>query len=197
MKELDITVLVNKDNPLDSNYVPLKMYVVDKNENNFHKYKDASLKPMLRQDIKKYIDKLLSDAHSLGLPLIVDSGYRSYNYQQVVLNALIKEKGDEAYKLVALPGTSEHQTGLAVDFAYYENGIYNDDVKEDDEEAIWLKNNCWKYGFILRYPKGKEHITGYKFEPWHFRFIGPKLAKKIYEENITLEEYYQNFNIIL
>ena len=109
----------------------------------------------------------------------------------------IKEKGDEAYKLVALPGTSEHQTGLAVDFAYYENGIYNDDVKEDDEEAIWLKNNCWKYGFILRYPKGKEHITGYKFEPWHFRFVGPKLAKKIYEENITLEEYYQNFNIIL
>lgn len=103
MKELDITVLVNKDNPLDSNYVPLKMYVVDKNENNFHKYKDASLKPMLRQDIKKYIDKLLSDAHLLGLPLIVDSGYRSYNYQQVVLNALIKEKGGEAYKLVALP----------------------------------------------------------------------------------------------
>lgn len=197
MKELDITVLVNKDNPLDSKYVPLKMYVVDENENNFHKYKDASLKPMLRQDIKKYIDKLLRDAHLLGLPLIVDSGYRSYNYQQVVLNALIKEKGDEAYKLVALPGTSEHQTGLAVDFAYYENGIYNDDVKEDDKEAIWLKNNCWKYGFILRYPKGKEHITGYKFEPWHFRFVGPKLAKKIYEENITLEEYYQNFNIIL
>lgn len=137
------------------------------------------------------------NAHLLGLPLIVDSGYRSYNYQQVVLNALIKEKGGEAYKLVALPGTSEHQTGLAVDFAYYENGIYNDDVKEDDEEAIWLKNNCWKYGFILRYPKGKEHITGYKFEPWHFRFVGPKLAKKIYEENITLEEYYQKFNIIL
>lgn len=197
MKELDITVLVNKDNPLDSKYVPLNMYVVDENKNNFHNYLDASLKPMLRHDIKKYIDKLLRDAHLLGLPLIVDSGYRSYNYQQVVLNALIKEKGDEAYKLVALPGTSEHQTGLAVDFAYYENGIYNDDVKEDDKEAIWLKNNCWKYGFILRYPKGKEHITGYKFEPWHFRFVGPKLAKKIYEENITLEEYYQNFNIIL
>lgn len=197
MKDLDITVLVNKDNLLDRNYVPFEMYVVDENENNFHQYKDASLKPMFRKDIKRYIDKLLKDAHALGLPLIVDSGYRSYDYQQVVLNALIKEKGNDAYKLVALPGTSEHQTGLAVDFAYYENGIYNDDVKEDDEEAIWLKNNCWKYGFILRYPKGKEHITGYKFEPWHFRFVGPKLAKKIYEENITLEEYYQKFNIIL
>lgn len=197
MKDLDITVLVNKDNLLDRNYVPFEMYVVDENENNFHQYKDASLKPMFRKDIKRYIDKLLKDAHALGLPLIVDSGYRSYDYQQVVLNALIKEKGNDAYKLVALPGASEHQTGLAVDFAYYENGIYNDDVKEDDKEAIWLKNNCWKYGFILRYPKGKEHITGYKFEPWHFRFVGPKLAKKIYEENITLEEYYQNFNIIL
>ena len=173
------------------------MYVVDENENNFHQYKDASLKPMFRKDIKRYIDKLLKDAHALGLPLIVDSGYRSYDYQQVVLNALIKEKGNDAYKLVALPGASEHQTGLAVDFAYYENGIYNDDVKEDDKEAIWLKNNCWKYGFILRYPKGKENITGYNFEPWHFRFVGLELAKKIYDEDLTLEEYYKNSNIIL
>ena len=197
MKDLDIIVLVNKDNLLDRNYVPFEMYVVDENENNFHQYKDASLKPMLRKDIKKYIDKLLKDAYELGLPLIVDSGYRSYDYQQVVLNALIKEKGDEAYKLVALPGASEHQTGLAVDFAYYENGVYNDDVKEDDKEAIWLKNNCWKYGFILRYPKGKENITGYNFEPWHFRFVGLELAKKIYDEDLTLEEYYKNSNIIL
>lgn len=197
MKDLDITVLVNKDNLLDRNYVPFEMYVVDENENNFHQYKDASLKPMFRRDIKRYIDKLLKDAHALGLPLIVDSGYRSYDYQQVVLNALIKEKGNDAYKLVALPGASEHQTGLAVDFAYYENGIYNDDVKEDDKEAIWLKNNCWKYGFILRYPKGKENITGYNFEPWHFRFVGLELAKKIYDEDLTLEEYYKNSNIIL
>ena len=197
MKDLDITVLVNKDNLLDRNYVPFEMYVVDENENNFHQYKDASLKPMFRKDIKRYIDKLLKDAHALGLPLIVDSGYRSYDYQQVVLNALIKEKGNDAYKLVALPGASEHQTGLAVDFAYYENGIYNDDVKEDDKEAIWLKNNCWKYGFILRYPKGKENITGYNFEPWHFRFVGLELAKKIYDEELTLEEYYKNSNIIL
>lgn len=197
MKDLDITVLVNKDNLLDRNYVPFEMYVVDENENNFHQYKDASLKPMFRKDIKRYIDKLLKDAHALGLPLIVDSGYRSYDYQQVVLNALIKEKGNDAYKLVALPGASEHQTGLAVDFAYYENGIYNDDVKENDKEAIWLKNNCWKYGFILRYPKGKENITGYNFEPWHFRFVGLELAKKIYDEDLTLEEYYKNSNIIL
>lgn len=195
--DLDITVLVNKEHILDKDYVPLEMYVVDENENNFHQFKDASLKPMLRSDIKEYVDKLINDAQGLGLPIIVDSGYRSYNYQQVVLDALIKEKGDEAFKLVALPGTSEHQTGLAIDFAYYENGIYNDDVKENDKEAIWLKNNAWKYGFILRYPKGKENVTGYNFEPWHFRFVGLKLAKYLFKNDLTLEEYYKNSNITL
>lgn len=195
--DLDVTVLVNKKNMLDSSYVPLKMYVVDENEGNFHQFKDASLKPMLRSDIKEYVDKLINDAQGLGLPIIVDSGYRSYNYQQVVLDALIKEKGDEAFKLVALPGASEHQTGLAIDFAYYENGIYNDEVKENDKEAIWLKNNAWKYGFILRYPKGKENVTGYNFEPWHFRFVGLKLAKYLFKNDLTLEEYYKNSNITL
>lgn len=197
MKDLDVTVLVNKEHILDKDYVPLEMYIVDENENNFHQFKDASLKPMLRSDIKEYVDKLTNDAQGLGLPIIVDSGYRSYNYQQVVLDALIKEKGDEAFKLVALPGASEHQTGLAIDFAYYENGIYNDDVKENDKEAIWLKNNAWKYGFVLRYPKGKENVTGYNFEPWHFRFVGLKLAKYLFKNDLTLEEYYKNSNITL
>ena len=195
--DLDVTVLVNKEHILDKDYVPLKMYVVDENENNFHQFKDASLKPMLRSDIKEYVDKLINDAQELGLPIIVDSGYRSFKYQQVILDALIKEKGDEAFKLVALPGASEHQTGLAIDFAYYENGIYNDDVKENDKEAIWLKNNAWKYGFILRYPKGKENVTGYNFEPWHFRFVGLKLAKYLFKNDLTLEEYYKNSNITL
>ena len=195
--DLDVTVLVNKEHILDKDYVPLEMYVVDENENNFHQFKDASFKPMLRSDIKEYVDKLINDAQGLGLPIIVDSGYRSYNYQQVVLDALIKEKGNEAFKLVALPGASEHQTGLAIDFAYYENGIYNDDVKENDKEAIWLKNNAWKYGFILRYPKGKENVTGYNFEPWHFRFVGLKLAKYLFKNDLTLEEYYKNSNITL
>lgn len=195
--DLDVTVLINKEHILDKDYVPLEMYVVDENENNFHQFKDASLKPMLRSDIKEYVDKLINDAQGLGLPIIVDSGYRSFKYQQVVLDALIKEKGDEAFKLVALPGASEHQTGLAIDFAYYENGIYNDDVKENDKEAIWLKNNAWKYGFILRYPKGKENVTGYNFEPWHFRFVGLKLAKYLFKNDLTLEEYYKNSNITL
>ena len=192
MNDLNIDVLVNKENMLSIDYIPNNMYIVDNNENNFHNYVDPTIKPMLRMEVKPYINALISDAHKLGLPLIVDSAFRSGYYQQMILDKLISEKGNEAYKLIALPGASEHQTGLAVDFAYYENGIYDDNVKEDDKEAIWLKENAWKYGFILRYPKGKEEITGFNFEPWHFRFVGLELAKELYEQNITLEEYYRN-----
>ncbi len=192
MDDLNIDVLVNKENMLSIDYIPKNMYIVDNNENNFHNYLIDNIKPMLRVEVKPYINALISDAHKLGLPLIVDSAYRSGYYQQMILDKLISEKGNEAYKLIALPGASEHQTGLAVDFAYYENGIYDDNVKEDDKEAIWLKENAWKYGFILRYPKGKEEITGFSFEPWHFRFVGLELAKELYVQNITLEEYYRN-----
>lgn len=191
MKDLNVDVLVNKDNLLDIDYVPKNMYIVDDNENNFHNYIDPNIKPMLREEVKPYLENLIADANRVGIYIIVDSAYRSGKYQEKVLNNLILEKGNEAFKLVALPGASEHQTGLAVDFAIYENGIYNDNIKEDDKEAIWLKENAWKYGFILRYPKGKESITGFNFEPWHYRFVGLDLAKKLYNNGVTLEEYYK------
>ncbi len=189
MDDLSIDVLVNKENMLSIDYIPKNMYIVDNNENNFRNYLIDNIKPMLRIEVKPYIEKLIYDANNNGINIIVDSAFRSGNYQQMILEKVISEKGNEAYKLVALPGTSEHQTGLAVDFAIYENGIYNDDIKEDDKEAIWLKDNAWKYGFILRYPKGKEDITGFNFEPWHYRFVGLELAFELYQTNQTLEEY--------
>lgn len=189
MDDLSIDVLVNKENMLSIDYIPKNMYIVDNNENNFHNYLIDNIKPMLRMEVKPYIEKLIYDANNNGINIIVDSAFRSGNYQQMILDKLISEKGNEAYKLIALPGASEHQTGLAVDFAIYENGIYNDDIKEDDKEAIWLKDNAWKYGFILRYPKGKEDITGFNFEPWHYRFVGLVLALELYQTNQTLEEY--------
>lgn len=190
MNELPIDVLVNKDNLLPSDYYPKDLITTDENENNFHKYNDHQLEPMIRRDIYPYVQKMIEDAKQEGVEIIVDSGYRSYNYQQKVLDKLIEEVGDAAYQKVALPGASEHQTGLAFDIAYYRNGVFDDDVKEEDKEAIWLANNSYKYGFILRYPKGKEEITGFQFEPWHFRFVGLELAHKLYEEGITLDEYY-------
>lgn len=189
MDDLSIDVLVNKENMLSIDYIPKNMYIVDNNENNFRNYLIDNIKPMLRMEVKPYIEKLIYDANNNGINIIVDSAFRSGNYQQMILDKLISEKGNEAYKLIALPGASEHQTGLAVDFAIYENGIYNDDIKEDDKEAIWLKDNAWKYGFILRYPKGKEDITGFNFEPWHYRFVGLELAFELYQTNQTLEEY--------
>ena len=189
MDDLSIDVSVNKENMLSIDYIPKNMYIVDNNENNFRNYLIDNIKPMLRIEVKPYIEKLIYDANNNGINIIVDSAFRSGNYQQMILDKVISEKGNEAYKLVALPGTSEHQTGLAVDFAIYENGIYNDDIKEDDKEAIWLKDNAWKYGFILRYPKGKEDITGFNFEPWHYRFVGLELAFELYQTNQTLEEY--------
>lgn len=189
MDDLSIDVLVNKENMLSIDYIPKNMYIVDNNENNFHNYLIDNIKPMLRMEVKPYIEKLIHDANNNGINIIVDSAFRSGNYQQMILDKLISEKGNEAYKLIALPGASEHQTGLAIDFAIYENGIYNDNIKEDGKEAIWLKDNAWKYGFILRYPKGKEDITGFNFEPWHYRFVGLELALELYQTNQTLEEY--------
>ncbi len=186
---MNFEILVNKNNLLSKDYKP-KLYIVDDNENNFHNYIDPNLKPELALEIKAYVDKLLNDAWKSGMFIIVDSGYRSYEYQEQVLKYLIEKKGDDAYRLVAIPGSSEHQTGLAMDIAYMKNGIYSDDVKDSDKEVEWMKKNSYKYGFILRYPKGKEEITGYDYEPWHYRFVGINLAKILYDQNITMEEYY-------
>lgn len=186
---MNFEILVNKNNLLSKDYKP-KLYIVDDNKNNFHNYIDPNLKPKLALEIKSYVDKLLNDAWKSGMFIIVDSGYRSYEYQEKVLKSLIEKKGDEAYRLVAIPGSSEHQTGLAMDIAYMKNGIYSDDVKDSDKEVEWMKKNSYKYGFILRYPKGKEEITGYDYEPWHYRFVGINLAKILYDQNITMEEYY-------
>lgn len=135
---MNFEILVNKNNLLSKDYKP-KLYIVDDNKNNFHNYIDPNLKPELALEIKSYVDKLLNDAWKSGMFIIVDSGYRSYEYQEQVLKYLIEKKGDDAYRLVAIPGSSEHQTGLAMDIAYMKNGIYSDDVKDSDKEVEWMK----------------------------------------------------------
>ena len=192
MNELSIDALVDKDNLLPSDYYPKYLVITDQNENNFHEFQDPRLKPMIRRDIYPFVQKMIDDAKKAGFILAVDSGYRSYDYQQKILDKLIEEVGYAAYQKVTLPGVGEHQTGLAFDYGYYRDGKFysSDYVREEDPEAIWMKENSYKYGFILRYPKGKEDITGFQFEPWHFRFVGLELACKLYEEGITLDEYY-------
>lgn len=187
----NIAILVNRENPLDKHYLPDCLIATDENENNFHNYINPNNKPQVSPIVMDDLSKMILAAQKEGLNIVVDSGYRSYEYQQEVWNHNLQEKGlEHTEKFVAPPGTSEHQTGLAIDFACFRNDEYLDDLTENDPELIWLMQNAHQYGFILRYPKGKEDITGYNFEPWHFRYVGINLSKYIYENNLTLEEFY-------
>lgn len=130
------------------------------------------------------LKKLQNAANKEGYSLPLISGYRSYSTQNSIYNSYIKRWGQEYTDTVsARPGHSEHQTGLAFDVGQLSSSF------GDTEEGVWLKENCYKYGFIIRYLKGKEKITGYSYEPWHIRYVGVDVATEIMQKNITLEEY--------
>lgn len=177
-----ITVLVNKKNRLPKNYKPINLYKLPVDVSNDNKY-------LVNVAAKEFIS-LSRDAKKLGYKIYAVSTYRDYEYQKNLFNHYVKTKGYYyAIRCSAKPGHSEHQTGLAVDVAGT-NLDYN--IFDKSKEFKWMKNNAHKYGFILRYPKNKEYITGFKYEPWHYRYVGRKIAKYIYENNITLEEYKNN-----
>ena len=171
-------ILVNKFYHLKEDYVPNDLVTLsgqyNKGANNKMR-KDAALAFMEMVDAAKLDNIILYNM----------SAYRDYNYQVNLYNKYIQRDGKEAAdKYSARPGYSEHQSGLCSDL----NNI--SDSFDGTDEAIWLKNNAYKYGFILRFPKDKEDITGYKYEPWHYRYVGKDAAKIIYDDDITLEEYY-------
>ncbi len=139
----------------------------------------------LTKETTAAFDKMKAAAKKEGINLNIISGYRSYTKQQSTYNRYVNRDGKkEADRYSARPGHSEHQTGLAFDVNSLEQSFGN------TKTGKWLSENCYKYGFILRYPKGKENITGYMYEPWHFRYIGNE-AKELYNNGnwITLEEY--------
>ena len=176
---MDYSILVNKDNPLPRAYIPNTL------ENVHSEYKENIL---LDNKALEAFQELKREALRYGYHIDIVSGYRDYDYQEKIYNKLLEEKGfTYAITRIASPGKSEHQTGLAMDV-----GKIDDDYGET-KEGIWLKENAHKYGFIQRYPKGKENITGYKYEAWHYRYVGKKIAKYIYENDISFEEYYAEF----
>ena len=135
---------------------------------------------------KTNYNNMSTSASSEGVNLRIISGFRSYSSQQAIYNRYVERDGVAlADRYSARAGHSEHQTGLAADI----NSL--DQSFENTSEGMWLNNNCYKYGFIIRYPKGKEDITGYMFEPWHIRYVGVDVATKLYNGGnwITLEEY--------
>lgn len=151
----------------------------------------ADFAPGESEEARAAFEKMAADAKKAGFDITAFSTYRSYEYQETLYNNYVNRDGKEnADRYSARPGYSEHQTGLAFDIG--EKG------KEDlwltaefgeSEAGKWLVENADKYGFILRYPKGKEAITGYMYESWHFRYLGVDLATKLKESNLTLEEY--------
>ena len=142
-------------------------------------------------EAREYLDKMLEACYDeIGKPLTAFSGYRTYDYQKNLFNRYVEKDGyDNAMMYSAKPRHSEHETGLAFDIGGADQAFWLKDAFEDTEEGIWLKENAHRFGFILRYPKGKTDITGYIYEPWHFRYIGIDHASNIYELDVTLEEY--------
>lgn len=212
MNSLDFDVLVNKEHPLEHmNYEPDDLIELDDNKNNFHNYVDPKLKPSISLKIYLPFRELEKESIKDGLHLVVDSGYRSREYQIHVFRSVLEKYYTEylydglgnpylrAYRktcsLVAQPGHSEHQTGYAFDVGCYRNGIFFEDL--NPEELEWLRCNAYKYGFILRYPQGKENITGYEYEPWHYRYVGKDISSLLYNngEWLTLEEYHKELKL--
>lgn len=135
-------------------------------------------------EAKSALDKMFADAKKDGITLWIASGYRSYDRQYTVYNNYVKKDGQAAAdRYSARPGHSEHQTGLAFDLNELTEAFGN------SKQGKWLAENCHKYGFIIRYPQNKEHITGYMYEPWHVRYLGVDTATAVYESGLCLEEY--------
>ena len=178
-------LLVNKYNYIDETYVPNNKTLLVKGT--YSLWDDAYLEKVAYDAFKKLID----DSKSLGYNLIDTSPYRSFEYQSYLYNTRVNNEGVAAAdRLSARPGFSEHQTGLATDII--KNGVSMYSFGET-KEFEWLKDNAHKYGFILRYPKGKEYLTGYDYEPWHYRYVGIDVATYIYENDLVYEEYYAYF----
>ncbi len=176
-------MLVNKYHKLDKDFtfddiVPIGLQYAYANQS-------------IREEVLENYLSMWHAAKKLDLSLIVNSSYRDYDFQDRLYNRYINNYGkEEADTFSARPGHSEHQTGLALDISAYNSVMEN---FEDTKEYEWMKDNAHFYGFILRYPEGKEHITGYKFEPWHYRYVGKEIAKEIYDLGITFDEYYELF----
>lgn len=186
-------IIINKENTLKGDFVPNNLVLY---ENNYANHIDKEHKIYVDKETLYYFNLMAKDAYILGYNIVIDSAYRSYDYQNIILEAFIEKMGDLAYSRVALPGTSEHQTGLAIDISIIREDKYVPELSNKIEEMNWLFKNAHKYGFILRYPQDKEDITGYKYEPWHFRYVGIKIANLIYTNNITLEEYSKQRDLI-
>ncbi|WP_142414596.1 M15 family metallopeptidase [Hathewaya massiliensis] len=183
----EINVVANKNRNLPRSYEPSDLLPVKIRFTSISFNKEN----MLRKEAAISVEKLVNDATIEGIYFKGVSAYRSYENQVVTYSYIANSKGyDYADRYSAKPGQSEHQTGLSIDLGIRSMGYDLNQSFANTKEGKWLKENCCKYGFIIRYPKEKTHITGYSFEPWHIRYVGEELATYLTENNLTLEEFY-------
>jgi D-alanyl-D-alanine carboxypeptidase len=180
-----LLILVNKQHPIDQGYKPddlvaMKYYAPER---------EASGRYM-REPAAAAFHQLVEAAVLDGIELKMTTAYRSYDYQKIIYDNYENQFGEEkANSFSAKPGQSEHQTGLAVDVSSPSIDYELTDAFGDTPEGKWLSSHAHEFGFILRYPEGKEEITGYNYESWHLRYVGLFVAAEIYKKDITLEEY--------
>ena len=178
-----ILVLVNKQNELPDTYIPDDLVEIEP----IHGYKY-----LINSEAYSAFKKMYDDANKENISIFISSPYRSYEHQNRLYNYYNSiDTFENVEKYSARAGHSEHQTGLAIDIteqAYLELSTF-----ENSKSFDWMQKNAYKYGFILRYPKDRETITGYMYEPWHYRYVGTNAATIIKNENLTFEEYYEYY----
>ncbi|PZF90145.1 D-alanyl-D-alanine carboxypeptidase [Listeria ivanovii] len=188
--EENMLVLANKDYSLQPTYTPPDLV----RPNVTFSFGDEKIeKAQMRKEAGTALEEMFQAANENGHKLFAVSGYRSYKRQQEVFQAEVNSKGDaKAREAVAYPGTSEHQTGLAMDISSESQSYELTDAFGNTPEGKWLQENAHNYGFILRYMKGREDITKYQYESWHYRYVGKDAATIIYENDWTLEEFFNH-----
>ncbi|MWV45739.1 D-alanyl-D-alanine carboxypeptidase family protein [Paenibacillus sp. HJL G12] len=189
-----MTVIVNKQRSLPDGYEPADLV----EPNVLFSFDGPHEKRHMRKEAADALEKLFAGAKEDGIELRAVSGYRSYSRQKSIYENNVRTKGEEyASRVSAVPGTSEHQTGLTIDVS---SPSVKNELEEnfgDSSEGKWLAEHAADYGFVIRYPKDREDITGYVYEPWHIRYIGTDLAQDVAKSGMTLEEYFDEANIKL
>lgn len=187
-KPSSLWVVVSKSYPLsDTQYIPGNLVVPNVQVNE----QKTTAEQSVRADIAQPLAELFAAAKKAGFDLMVASGYRSYELQQTYFASYASQYGQEAANTFsALPGQSEHQTGLSLDISTTDRVCYLDTCFGDTAAGMWLAAHAPSYGFILRYPADKTQVTQYQYEPWHFRYVGKSLASALTTSKLTLDEAY-------
>jgi D-alanyl-D-alanine carboxypeptidase len=179
-----IWTIVNKAHPISVDYIPEDLKIPDVPTRTDKTKEEQSLRSIVATPVKNMFDAAAAAGHDL----MIGSGYRSAALQKVYFDNLTASVGETAAnQAIAYPGQSEHQTGLALDISTLSQSCYLDDCFATTADGLWLADNSYKFGFILRYPLSSEAITGYEYEPWHYRYVGIDLATALHESNLTLD----------